>query len=277
MTVAARRVVLTFDVPWSHPDWELEDDKVPSSAAQDNASTVVASTWRVWAKHVRRPIQVRRDLAVRWDPENPRVGVDPDVCLLDPPPDTPEALLSSLRLWEPGHLPPVVALEVVSVNNAVKDYGIGPRKHAASGVRELWVFDPHRCGPRDDGGPWVLQVWARGKAGEFRRVYVGEGPAWSEVFRAWVVVSQDGMYLRLSDNEEGTSLWPTEAEETAREREAKEAALAAVEREREAKEREREAKEREREAKEREREAKEAALARLADLDAQLAKLRGGS
>jgi Uma2 family endonuclease len=270
MTVAARRVVLTFDVPWSHPDWVLEDDKVPASAAQDNAATVAASTWRVWAVRVQRNVQVRRELAVRWDPENPRVGVDPDVCVLDPPPDTPEAQLSSLRLWEPGTSPPLVALEVVSENNAEKDYGIGPRKHAASGVNELWVFDPHRFGPGNDGGPWVLQVWSRGKDGEFRRVYAGDGPAWSDVFGAWIVVSSDGMYVRLSDDEEGTRLWPTEAELMAQERAARIAALAEVERERAEKERERA-------EKERERAEKEAALARIAALEALLKKPPGNS
>ena len=252
MTVAERRVVLTFEVPWTHPDWVLEDTQMPVSAVQDNASTVVASVWRAGARRHGRSVQVRRDLAVRWDEEHPSVGVDPDVCLLDPPPDVPEATLTSLRLWEPGHHPPRVALEVVSENNAAKDYGVGPRKHAASGLRELWVFDPMRYGPTDDGGPWVLQLWARGKTGEFRRVYAGDGPAWSEAFGAWVVVSRDGMFVRLSDDEEGAALWPTEAE------------------------REHAETERERSEKERERSEKERALARVAELEAQLAQLRGG-
>jgi len=269
MTIAQRLVPLTFEVPWTHPDLVLEDDKVPASAAQDNASTVVASTWRGWARRRRRRVQVRRDLAIRWDEEHPRIGVDPDVCLLDPPPDVPEATLSSLLLWEPGHHPPLVALEVVSESNAAKDYGLGPRKHGATGLQELWVFDPHRFGPRDDGGPWVLQVWARSKTGEFRRVYAGDGPAWSEVFEAWVVVSRDGMTLRMSDDEEGTALWPTEAEAEAHEREEKERALAQVAQER-----------REKEAAlakaERERNEKEATVARVAELEALIARLRGG-
>ncbi len=247
MTAAERRVELVFEVPWSHPAWVLEDEQVPISAAQDDASTVIASTWREWARREGRAVRVRRDLAVRWDEQHPRVGVDPDVCLLEPPPATVDAELTSLRTWEPGNHPPRVSVEVVSEGNAAKDYDLGPRKHAASGVGELWVFDPQRFGPDVDGGPWRLQVWARGRRGEFRRVYAGDGPAWSEYFRAWLVVSPDGMSLRLADDEAATRVWPTEAE-------AAEAARAESERERAEKER---------------------ALARLAEYEALLAARAG--
>jgi hypothetical protein len=218
MTQARKRVELTFEVPYTHPSWVLEDAKVPISAVQDDASRVTDSTWRAWARRVGRAVSVRRDLAVRWDEEHPRIGVDPDVCLLEPPPATPEAELTSLRTWQAGDDPPKVACEVVSRSNARKDYGAGPRKYAAAGVQELWVFDPQRFGPGDDGGPWVLQVWERGRAGDFRRVYAGDGPAWSAYFGAWLVVPGDGMTLRLSDDEEGTRIWPTEAEEAERAR-----------------------------------------------------------
>ncbi|MFO0609598.1 MAG: Uma2 family endonuclease [Polyangiales bacterium] len=212
MTQARKRVELTFEVPYSHPSWVLEDEQVPISAAQDNATTELASVWRAWSRRAGRPVSVRRDLAVRWDEEHPRIGVDPDVCLLEPPPATPDPALRSLRTWREGDDAPKVACEVVSHDNAEKDYRVGPRKYAAAGVQELWVFDPQRFGPDDDGGPWVLQVWERGKAGDFRRVYVGDGPAWSAYFQAWLVVKGDGMLLRIADDEEGTRLWPTEAE-----------------------------------------------------------------
>ena len=148
-----------------------------------------------------------------------------------------------------------MAFEVASENNADKDYGAGPRKHAAAGVGELWVFDPLRVGPDDDGGPWALQVWSRDDDDVFRRVYAGDGPAWSGFFRAWLVVSGDGMLLRMSDDAEGTKLWPTEGEET---------------------EHERAEKLHERAEKERERAEKERALARVAELEALLAATRGG-
>ena len=41
-----------------------------------------------------------------------------------------------------------VADEVVRESTAAKDYDDGPARYAAAGVRELWVFDPLRMGPR---------------------------------------------------------------------------------------------------------------------------------
>ena len=64
------------------------------------------------------------------------------------------------------------------------------------------------------------------------------------MFGAWVVVSRDGMFVRLSDDEPGDALWPTEAEQEHAE-------------------------------KERERSEKERALARVGELEALLAQLRG--
>jgi hypothetical protein len=77
------------------------------------------------------------------------------------------------------------------------------------------------------------------------------------------------MLLRMSDDAEGTKLWPTEGEETEHERAEKL-------QERVEKERERAEKERERAEKERERAEKERALGRVAELDALLAATRGG-
>jgi len=228
MSSAPPHVAICFDVPWTHPSWALGDETVPESSVQNRASRAMDSTWTAWACRCRRGVVVLRNLAVRWDRRNPRVGVDPDVCLLEPPPATPSEALTSLRTWEPGNDPPRVAFEVVSESNADKDYGAGPRKHAAAGVGELWVFDPLRHGPDDDGGPWALQVWDRDHDDVFRRVYAGDGPAWSKFFGAWLVGSSDGMLLRMSDDAEGTKLWPTEAEETERERAEKERALARV-------------------------------------------------
>lgn len=264
MSVAMKRVELAFEVPWTHPSWVLEDDEVmPESAMQDEAAQTIVSTWRCRARAEGRAVRVRRNLAVRWDEEHPAVGVDPDVCLLDPPPDAPDAELTSLCLWKPGTHPPRVALEIVSARTAEKDYGDGLRKYAASGTHELWVFDPLSLGPSGDGGPWVLQVWTRSRNALFRRVYAGEGPARSDALGAWLVVTRDGLSLRVSDDEDGTRLWPTEEEEAERNRAAMEA--------------ERAAKETERAAKDAERAAKEAALARVAELEALLAASRGTS
>ena len=138
------------------------------------------------------------------------MGVDPDVCLVAPAP--PPGQLRSLRTWEPGHHAPTIAIEVVSRDTARKDYVEGPAKYAASGTRELWIFDQERCGRGLMGGPWALQVWKRTEAGAFRQVYAGDGPAYSEAIDAWLVVTDDGTRLRVADDEAGQQRWPTERE-----------------------------------------------------------------
>ena len=167
-----------------------------------------------------------------------------------------------------------MAYKHVSEGTATKDYGDGPSKYASSGTRELWVFDPLRFGPPSNGGPWLIQVWERTKGGRFRRTYAGDGPVYSEAIGAWLRVSDDGLTLRASDDEEGTRVWPTEAEYAEQQRRdaVKYKKRARAEKERAAKERERADQERERAAKE--RADKEAALARIAELEA---LLRGGT
>jgi hypothetical protein len=123
-------------------------------------------------------------------------------------------------------------VEVVSESTADEDYHQKPAKYAASGTRELWVFDPLKLGPKADR--CALQVWKRLRRSGFRRVYAGDGPAFSEELGAWIVVTDEGVRLRIADDEEGKRLWPTEGEaeraEKEAERAAKEAALVEVER-----------------------------------------------
>ncbi|HEU4409491.1 MAG TPA: hypothetical protein VFS43_29810, partial [Polyangiaceae bacterium] len=221
--------------------------------------------------------------------------------LYEPPPPR-VGKLRSVRTWRPGHAPPKVALEVVSKNHPTKDYRLAPAKYDASGTGELWVFDPLLAGPREGGGPHLLQLWARGPGGRLERAYAGAGPVRSPFFGAWlVVVDEEGPRLRLSDDPQGRQLWPTpqeaeraakeaaerkaEAERAAKEAEraAKEAAERKAEAERAAKKAERAAKEAaerkaeaERAAKEAERQAKEEALAELARLREEVARLHEG-
>jgi Uma2 family endonuclease len=146
---------------------------------------------------------------VRWSRETPAIGVDPDVCVLEPPPPEGDAL-SSLRLWEPGHVAPILAVEIVSPTRADKDYLQSPAKYAVNGTGELWVFDPELAGPKDGGGgPYRIQVWRRGQEGDFLRVYAGAGPAWSATTKAWLVAVDEGKTLGLADDEQGTRLWLT--------------------------------------------------------------------
>lgn len=249
-----RGVWIVYDVPTTHPSWILTEDTMPESVTHNRVVTLLYALLAAFVARVGRG-EVFRNMAVRWDEETPNVGVDPDVSFFDPaPPDARR--LRSVRTWQPGHVAPRVAIEVVSETNPRKDYTLAPERYGACGVEELWVFDPLLSGPEAYGGPHRIQLWTR-KDGALERVYRGEGPVFSHAMNAWLVVVDGGESLRLSDDEAGERLWLTDVEE-----------------ERRAKEEERRAKEEERRAKEEERHAKEAALARVAELEAQLATRR---
>lgn len=164
-------------------------------------------------------------MAIRWDEDEPRVGVDPDVCLLSPAPPRTEGDVTSVRTWLDGHEPPILAVEVVSANHPRKDYVIAPDKYAASGTRELWIFDPLLAGPRSQGGPFRLQVWRRDQDGSLVRVSAGDGPFHSEAVGGYLVPTDEGRKLRIASDPEAREPWLTAAEA---ERVEKERALARV-------------------------------------------------
>lgn len=235
---ATTRIKLQVDVPATAESWVLPEETMPESSPHDHTVELIRDLLEHYIARTGRDAQVARNLAVRWDREHWRIGIDPDVCLIAP--RTPEGKeLDSLCTWLPGHSPPLLAVEVVS-SNPRKDYVTAPERYAASGTRELWVFDPKLVGARNLGGPFRLQQWLRDEDDTFRRVFAGEGPFFSPALNAWVFAVDEGRRVRVADDREGTSWWTT-AEEA--ERAAKEAALA----------------------------AKEAALARIAELEAQLA------
>jgi len=249
------RVGVRYEVVPRVDAWELPEEPMPESLIHDQAVELLKALLSAWAARV-GSTQVMRNLAVRWDPEHPNVGVDPDVSVFSPPPPRDDAAdVTSVRTWLEGHAPPILAVEVVSDANPRKDYVIAPDKYAASGTRELWIFDPKLAGPTAHGGPFRLQIWSRDEGGDLVRVYAGEGPARSPVLGAYLVVVDEGHKLRIADDFEATRFW-----------------LTTEEAERAAKEAERAAKEAERAAKEAERAAKEAALARVKELEARLAK-----
>jgi Uma2 family endonuclease len=259
--------------PPSH--WDVDETTpVPEARPHDQASELMRCVLDATAaERLGRPVYVPRNLALRFDEARPKVGLDPDVALYEPPPPDAEQL-SSVRTWEPGHTAPKIALEVVSAGHPNKDYGgDGLTRYAASGTGELWVFDPLLVGPREGGGPYGLQVWVRVGPGQLERVYAGPGPCWSPYLGAWLVVVEGGRRLRLSDDAKGRRLWPT-AEEAARAGErAARRARAAAETKAEAERAAKEAAEAKAEA---ERAAKDEALTRLARLEAELAALRRG-
>lgn len=239
---------LHYEVEPYPSSWFIEDDeKVPASRPHYLKGDRIVGLLLGWKARTGRDVQVGRELAVRWDKRFPKVGVDPDVYMVEPPPPEGDEVMS-LRTWEAGHYPPLLAVEIVSPSRPEKDYGSSPLKYAACGTDELWVFDPKLAGPKAMGGPFRIQMWQRDDNGQLTRVYTGEGPVYSEVLDAWVFAVDDGRSLAIADDVAGTRWWMT-PEETAR-------ADA----------------ETERAAKETERAAKEQALQRVAELEAMLAK-----
>lgn len=236
--------------------WYLTDDfNMPITADTLRRDDTLRSTFEARITRDGIGASILANVALRWDQAHPGVGVDPDIMWLEPA--LPEGRRSVLT-WEAGTGVPRLAVEIVGRDTAHKDYNHGPGKYAASGVRELWVFDPEGFGRRDDGdGPHVLQVWRRTRSG-FHRIYAGSGPARTEELDAWLVVVGD--VLRVSDDPEGNACWPTVAEERDR---------AAEERDRVTAERDRAAGERDRE-----RERADSAEARLRELEAMLAARR---
>jgi len=227
-----RGVELIFEVPRWSERWVLEDGAtMPESLDHQRCCKLLLDLLLAWVARTGRDATAGSNLALRWDEEHPKVGVDPDVYLVEPPLSSGTR---SLRTWEPGQRAPRLAIEVVSRDTARKDYLDGPAKYAASGTRELWIFDPERRGFGLPGGPWALQVWRRSEEGAFRQAYAGDGPAYSDELGAWLVITDGGARLRIADDEAGERRWPT-AEEVADEARAR----AESERERAESERER--------------------------------------
>jgi Uma2 family endonuclease len=217
--------------PEVRPGWELSEETMPESVVHDDAVDLLRALLKWWARD--RNVQVVHNLAIRWDEARPKVGVDPDVSVLSPPPPRDaKKNLKSVRTWKPGHSAPLLAVEVVSDADPAKDYEIAPDKYAASGTRELWVFDPLLVGPTTQGGPFRLQVWQRDEEGRLARTYAGDGPATTGVLGAHLVVVSEGLELRIADDAAGTRLWLTKDEAAsaaeAAERAAKEEALARI-------------------------------------------------
>jgi hypothetical protein len=250
--VSPSPLVVTYDGTPPPPSWDLDyEESIPEPAMHSQVVDELAHlVLPAYASRTNRSWLVARNLGLHFFNKRPSVGLDPDVAIYEPrPPDAEN--LDRMRTWERGRAAPKMALEVFNPMHPSKVYGRrGVERYAASGTGELWEFDQLLAGPRENGGPYRLQVWVRDGLGRLVRVYAGEGPVRSPYLDAWLVVDEGGRRLRVSDDQVCTQLWLT-GEET-----------------------ERAAKEAERAAKEAERAAKEAALDELARLRAELEALR---
>jgi hypothetical protein len=238
-------VGIRYAVPTRLDAWVLPEGTVPESIPHDTVAQRLKVLLDAWAARGPRPRTAARNLAIRWLEARPQVGIDPDVCVLDPPP--PEVSeLGSLCLWKTGHLPPSICFEIVSRNHPHKDYTELQDRYALVRTRELVVFDPLLSGPKALGGPTLLQLWRRDDFGVLERVHAGDAPVLSEVLGAWLL--PNGGLLDISSDREGNECWPTWEEQVLIERAEKDMERAEKERERAEKERERAEKETDRAA-----------------------------
>ncbi len=220
-------VTLMYSQPRWRPEWAVPEVPVPESSLHDQGIEYLRSLLLAWAEREQRNVLVARNLGIRWYESEPRAGFDPDLCVIEPAP--PGAVLPSLRLWEPGHEPPWLAIEVVSPGHPYKDYLDTPARAAACGVRELWVYDPLLAGPRSSGGPFALQIWTR--HGEtMTRTHASSAPGHSPAVDAWLLPEVDpeaakrrqrgvldgrqlspnpAPRLRIMTAEVGGTYWPT--------------------------------------------------------------------
>jgi Uma2 family endonuclease len=203
-------VAVQYSLPASLPEWELPEVPVPESPDHDIVAEHLTGALRAGLRRLGKQGVVHRNLAIRWDREHPKVGVDPDVCWVEsPPPGWPsEERWDSLRLWLTDGAVPPLAIEIVSRRHPYKDYGQVQDKYAAVGVRELWVYDPKSFGPRRLGGPRLLQVWCRTPEGVLTRRHFGDEPARSELLGVWLFPKAREPLL-IADDASGHSVWRT--------------------------------------------------------------------
>jgi Uma2 family endonuclease len=199
-------VSLRYRVGRSPEAWELPEGPVPESTAHDAALFRIYSLLSAWAVRTGNGARITRNLALRWLPQHPTTGLDPDIAVLLPGPQDFDDL-TSYRLWEADRPPPPFAVEVVSKGHPYKDYSWVHEGYAEMVVAELLVFDPLLFGPKSLGGPVALQLWQRDLTGAFERTHFGQTPVFSKSLEAWLSV--DGRKLCISEDRAGTRAWPT--------------------------------------------------------------------
>ncbi len=202
-------VSIRYPVRPSLEAWVLPEGTVPEAPIHDEVAEALKLLLRAWANRLPGDVRIARNLAIRWLEDHPTTGIDPDVCVLAPPPEDLDEL-GSLCLWKAGHTAPTLCFEIVSKNHPHKEYVAIQDRYAAMGTHELVVFDPLLAGPKSLGGPVALQLWRRDTSGAFERVHFGAAPVYVEALDAWVIA--DGRALFIADDRAGKRRWLNEAE-----------------------------------------------------------------
>jgi hypothetical protein len=210
LMLPAATVSIRYPVQPSLEAWILPEGIVPEAPIHDEVAETLKLLLRAWATKSLAKVRIARNLAIRFYQEDERVGIDPDICVLAPPPDDLDEL-GSVCLWKPGHVAPNLCFEIVSTNHPNKDYLAIQDRYAALGTHELVVFDPMLAGPKSLGGPVALQLWRRDADRSFDRLHFGDAPVYSEVLDAWVIA--DGRSLFIAEDRAGKRRWLTEAEQ----------------------------------------------------------------
>lgn len=192
-------------------EWVLSDAKVSESKPHADAAGRLEQVLDAWIERSERELMSARNLAIRWDGEHRQLGIDPDVCVLEPPPPEGDQL-QALCYWRDGNTPPAICFEVVSKNHPHKDYAAIQDRYAMVRTPELVIFDPGGYGPKRLGGPKLLQLWRLSPAGIFERVHAGDSPAYSEQLQGWLQPTLRRGLLEISSHEDGSGRWLTEAE-----------------------------------------------------------------
>lgn len=245
MQSSARNPRATHERPWGVSREEAlypVEDKVGEDVIQTLIAELLRPLIERWFAEQGKPRFVGADQFIYYKRGNPSKVVAPDI--YDLPGVPPGERVRSWKVWQTG-IVPELAIEIVSSSEPYKDYVEAPARYAELGVKELVLFDPdHETA--DDRVRWTR--YRRLKRRGFVRVEHSNGDRIpSRVLGCWLRVVGEGSAarLRLGTGPTGDDLFPT-------------------------------AEEAERAAKEAERAEKQAALARVAELEALLAK-RGGA
>lgn len=235
--------------------------------------SVLTALFRERGQH--NEVYVGADQFFQWVEGEELVQVSPDLYVMEPHPPVPRP--GSIQTWREGHHPPRLAIEIVSTDWR-KDYDQNPPKYAQLGVEELVIFDPEAAraptlpGLESEQDRVALELYQHDPHGGLLCTERGQGPMYSEVLQAWLLVvsTPTGPRLRLGygPTEDALIASSPEALEQSREHlrrmqrqleqalvsyEAEVLARAAAEREREQAERQREQERQQREQAERER------------------------